>query len=142
MQNREYLYIDKTESLEEGIGRFPSIYIEGNDTKIKNRGGIIMIDRLEAIVTRFNEINEELSSPDIVSDIKRMTELSKEQTRLSETVEVYKRYKEVTTNIEEDKELVRDPELGEFAKEIIQKSVLASWLKPILYTLQIYFDFQ
>ena len=71
-----------------------------------------MIDRLEAIVTRFNEINEELSSPDIVSDIKKMTELSKEQTRLSETVEVYKRYKEVTTNIEEDKELVRDPELG------------------------------
>ena len=30
MQNREYLYIDKTESLEEGIGRFPSIYIEGS----------------------------------------------------------------------------------------------------------------
>lgn len=31
MQNREYLYyIDKTESLEKGIRRFPSIYIEGN----------------------------------------------------------------------------------------------------------------
>ena len=36
-----------------------------------------MIDRLEAIVTRFNEINEELSSPSIVNDIRKMTELSK-----------------------------------------------------------------
>ena len=76
-----------------------------------------MIDRLEAIVTRFNEITNELSSPEIVNDIKKMTELSKEQTRLSQTVDVYKRYKEVLTNIEEDKELTRDPELGEFAKE-------------------------
>ena len=31
--------------------------------------------------------------------------------------------------------------LGEFAKELVQESVLTSWLKPILYTLQIYFDF-
>ena len=76
-----------------------------------------MIDRLEAIVSRYNEINSELSSPEIVNDIKKMTELSKEQTRLSQTVDVYKRYKEVLTNIEEDKELTRDPELGEFAKE-------------------------
>ena len=94
-----------------------------------------MIDRLEAIVTRFNEINEELSSPDIVSDIKKMTELSKEQTRLSETVEVYKRYKEVTTNIEEDKELVRDPELGEFAKE--ELASLESELKELEAKLEI-----
>ena len=64
-----------------------------------------MIERLEAIVARYNEINEELSSPSIVNDIKKMTELSKEQTRLSETVEVYNRYKEVTTGIEEAKEL-------------------------------------
>lgn len=94
-----------------------------------------MIDRLEAIVTRFNEINEELSSPDIVSDIKKMTELSKEQTRLSETVEVYKRYKEVITNIEEDKELVRDPELGEFAKE--ELASLETELKEIEAKLEI-----
>ena len=37
-----------------------------------------MINRLEAILKRYNEIKEELSSPEIVSDIKRMTELSKE----------------------------------------------------------------
>ena len=94
-----------------------------------------MIERLDAIVTRFNEINEELSSPNIVNDIKKMTELSKEQTRLSETVEVYKRYKEVTTNIEEDKELVREPELGEFAKE--ELASLESELKELEAKLEI-----
>lgn len=31
--------------------------------------------------------------------------------------------------------------LGEFAKNLITDSVLSSWLKPICYTLQIYFDF-
>ena len=31
--------------------------------------------------------------------------------------------------------------LGEFAKSIIQNTVISSWLKPIAYTLQIYFDF-
>ena len=76
-----------------------------------------MIERLDAIVSRYNEINSELSSPDIVNDIKKMTELSREQTRLGETVEVYNRYKTVLTNIEEDKELVKDSELGEFARE-------------------------
>jgi len=76
-----------------------------------------MIERLEVIVNRYNEINDELSNPDIVNDIKKMTELSKEQTRLGETVEVYSRYKSVLINIEEDRELVKDVELGEFARE-------------------------
>ena len=76
-----------------------------------------MIERLDAIVSRYNEITSELSSPDIVNDIKKMTELSREQTRLGETVEVYNRYKTVLTIIEEDKELVKDSELGEFARE-------------------------
>ena len=64
-----------------------------------------MIERLDAIVTRFNEINEELSSPNIVNDIKKMTELSKEQRRLSQTVEIYEKYKGILSDIEAAKEL-------------------------------------
>lgn len=78
---------------------------------------IFMIDRLEATLKRYNDITDELSSPDIVSDIKKMTELSKEQNRLEEVVNVYKRYKEVLNGIEEDKELIHDSELGEIARE-------------------------
>ena len=76
-----------------------------------------MIDRLEATVKRYEEITNELSKPEIVQDIKKMTELSKEQTRLTETVELYTKYKQVLSGIEEAKELVKDAELGEFAKE-------------------------
>lgn len=76
-----------------------------------------MIDRLEVTLKRYNEIIEELSTPEVIQDIKKMTELSKEQTRLTETVELYKKYKKIVENIEEDKELLKDSELGEFAKE-------------------------
>ena len=76
-----------------------------------------MIDRLEATLKRYNEIISELSTPEVIQDIKKMTELSREQTRLTETVELYKKYKKLVENIEEDKELLKDLELGEFAKE-------------------------
>ncbi len=76
-----------------------------------------MIERLEATLKRYNEIISELSTPEVIQDIKKMTELSREQTRLTETVELYKRYKKIVENIEEDKELLKDSDLGEFAKE-------------------------
>ena len=76
-----------------------------------------MIDRLEATLKRYNDISLELSKPEVIQDIHKMTELSKEQTRLSETVELYKEYKKVLHDIEEDKGLLHDSELGEIARE-------------------------
>ena len=96
-----------------------------------------MIDRLEVTLKRYNDITQELSDPSIVSNIKKMTELSKEQTRLEEIVNVYKRYKEVLNGIEEDKELVHDSELGDIAKEELasyekEKSDIEDKLKILL----------
>ena len=76
-----------------------------------------MIERLEAINNKYEEITKELSSPEIVSDIKKMTELSKEQNRLGAIVEVYKKYKQINEDIESAKEMMHDPEMAEFAKE-------------------------
>ncbi len=76
-----------------------------------------MIDRLEAILVRYDVITKELSNPDVVSNIKKMTELSKEQTRLEDIVSAYKKYKKLIKAIEEDKELIHDSELGEIARE-------------------------
>ncbi len=76
-----------------------------------------MIDRLEATLKRYNDISLELLKPEVIQDIKKMTELSKEQTRLSEVVDLYKKYKKILENIDEDKALVHDLELGEFARE-------------------------
>ena len=76
-----------------------------------------MIDRLETILERYNDITNELSKPDVINDIKKMTELSKEQTRLEDVVNVYSRYKDIIKGIEEDKELLHDSELGDMARD-------------------------
>ena len=76
-----------------------------------------MIERLEATLKRYNELTEELSKPEVLNDVKLMTNLSKEQSSMSEIIEKYKEYKKVDSDLEEAKELQNDPEMGEFAKE-------------------------
>lgn len=76
-------------------------------------------DKLIPFITRYNEISELLSAPDIASDIKKMTDLTKEQSSIAKLVEKAKEYIEVDEAIIENKELLRDPELGELAKEEI-----------------------
>jgi len=76
-----------------------------------------VVERLEAILKRYNEVENELASPDIISDVKKMTELSKEQVRLKEKVDLYNNYKQITSDIEEAKLMIKDKELEEFAKE-------------------------
>ena len=78
-----------------------------------------MINRLDAIEKRYNEISEELSTDEVIKDIKKMTELSKEQRRLSKTVEVYDKYEKILSDIETAKEMLKDPDMEEFAKEEI-----------------------
>ena len=48
-----------------------------------------MIDRLEVIRQRYNQIGEQLTDLNIVSDIKKMTALSKEQRSLEKIVSKY-----------------------------------------------------
>ena len=79
-----------------------------------------MIERLKTIEERYNEITDELMKPEIVSDIKKTTELSKEQASLQDVYDAYQEYKKLTNDIEEAKELVKDLELGEFAKEELE----------------------
>ena len=74
-------------------------------------------EKLQPFIDRYNEISQLLSSPDIASDIKKMTELGKEQSGLSTLVEKAEKYVEIADAIEENKELLSDPELGDLAKE-------------------------
>ena len=78
-----------------------------------------MINRLEAIQKKYNEITEELTKDETIKDIKKMTELSKEQRRLSETVDIYQKYKRILLDIGAAKEMLNDKEMQEFAKEEI-----------------------
>ena len=53
----------------------------------------MLADKLTPFITRYNELSSLLSSPDITSDIKRMTNLSREQSNLLPIVEKAKEYK-------------------------------------------------
>ena len=79
-----------------------------------------MIERLDSIEARYNELTNELMKPEVISDIKTTLALTKEQSSLKEAYETYQEYKKVLTGIEEAKELVKDLELGEFAKEELE----------------------
>lgn len=78
-----------------------------------------MLDRLEAVKHRYDELTDLLSSEEVIKDIKKMTALSKEQGSLRETVEVYKEYKEALDGIEDAKEMLEDEEMREMAEEEI-----------------------
>ena len=77
-----------------------------------------MKDRLEVICTRYNQITEMLSDPSIVSDIKKLTELSKEQRGLEAVVNKYKELTQLERDIEDLKEMSKDsdPDLREMAE--------------------------
>ena len=76
-----------------------------------------MIERLENIEKRYNEINETLMQPEVISNIKETLKLTREQASLKDAYEAYQEYKEVIKGIKDAKEMVKDPELGEMAKE-------------------------
>ena len=76
-----------------------------------------MIERLQIIESRYNEINDLLTKPEIISDIKNMTNLSKEQANLKDAYQAYQEYKQILEDIEAAKEMLKDSDLQEFAKE-------------------------
>ncbi|NPA82321.1 MAG: peptide chain release factor 1 [Epsilonproteobacteria bacterium] len=74
-------------------------------------------EKLTPFLERYDEISALLSSPEITNDIKKMTELSKEQAELEPLKEKATEYLQTCEAIEENKSLLEDSELGELAKE-------------------------
>lgn len=76
-----------------------------------------MIERLDSIEQRYNQISTELLDPTNITDIKKMTELSKEQASIKEAYATYQEYKKILEDIDAAKEMLKDEEMSEFAKE-------------------------
>ena len=76
-----------------------------------------MIERLEATLEKYEFLQAELAKPEVLSDIKKTRQYSKEMSDLEDIVNCYKRYKKVLNDIEEAREMTKDPELGEMARE-------------------------
>ncbi|SDJ28749.1 peptide chain release factor 1 [Salimicrobium halophilum] len=79
-----------------------------------------MIERLQTLEDRYDKLNELLSDPEVISDTTKLREYSKEQSDLEETVQAYREYKDVTSQIDDTKEMLddeSDEEMKEMAKE-------------------------
>lgn len=76
-----------------------------------------MIERLEIALQKYEELNEKLTTQEVLNDIKKTREYSKEVSSLEELVTCYKKYKKVLEDIESTKEMIKDPELEEIARD-------------------------
>ncbi|MEI7490033.1 MAG: peptide chain release factor 1 [Bacteroidota bacterium] len=82
-----------------------------------------MLDKLEAIKLKFDDIQKEMSEPDVVSDMKRFIKLNKDFKELTPIMEAYERYKSIIANIEHAKEILykeKDEEFRTMAKEELE----------------------
>lgn len=96
-----------------------------------------MIERLEATLEKYQYLENELTKPEVLSDIKKTREYSKEMSNIEDIVNCYKKYKKVLEGIEQAKEMLKDPEIGEMAKEELksleeEKETLDSELEILL----------
>ena len=79
-----------------------------------------MLDKLEAIYARYQEIEQQMNDPQVTADMKRYVKLSKDYKDLQPVVKAYKDYKGLLDTIAECRELLdteKDAELRDMAKE-------------------------
>jgi peptide chain release factor 1 len=78
-----------------------------------------LLQKLESINIRFEEVGQKITDPEIISDMKRYVKLNKEYKDLEEIVKVYKDYKNTLDNIKSSKEILdssNDADFKEMAK--------------------------
>ncbi|HSM62658.1 MAG TPA: peptide chain release factor 1 [Gillisia sp.] len=78
-----------------------------------------MIEKLNIVKQRFDEVNDLIIQPDIISNQKRYVELNKEYKDLKALMDVREKYIELTENIKESEEIISDgsdAEMTEMAK--------------------------
>ncbi len=87
-----------------------------------------MIDKLEGIYNRWREIGEQMTHPDVMSNMKRYIKLNKDYKALQPIVDAYKEYANVLANIDSTKAVLKtekDEEFREMAKleltELLEK---------------------
>lgn len=83
-----------------------------------------MIDRLEVIRQRYEQIGEQLIDPNIISDIKKMTTLAKEQRSLEKIVLKYQELQKLNQDIADLKEMTSDADLE--IREMAEAELLTS----------------
>ncbi|MBM3920126.1 MAG: peptide chain release factor 1 [Sphingomonadales bacterium] len=83
-----------------------------------------MLDKLEALNARFIEVEQLLSSPEVVSNRKRFTQLNKEYKSLQPVSVANHLYKKLTKELQEARDILKnekDKDLRDLAKESVEE---------------------
>ncbi len=83
-----------------------------------------VLEKLEVIKARFDDLGVALTNPEIVNDNKKFSQLSREYRKLEKIVGAYKRYKTTLEGIEFAREVLEtesDQDLRDLAKEDLDK---------------------
>ena len=75
-----------------------------------------MIDKLNVIFQRYNEVNDLIIQPDVISDGKRYVQLNREYKNLKPLVEVREQYLEMSSRIEEAKGVLKEENFVKWRK--------------------------
>ena len=81
-----------------------------------------MLDQIQQLKSRFQELEKKLQSPDISSDTKKLQEISQEYSELKEKVELGNEYENVEKHLKEaqnTKESSNDADMVKLAEEEI-----------------------
>ena len=87
-----------------------------------------MLDKLNIVKQRFDEVSDLIIQPDVISDQKRYVQLNKEYKDLKSLVDKRDSYIEYTNNIEEAQEVISDgsdAEMVEMAKMQLEEAKAA-----------------
>src|SRR5699024_101781 len=81
-----------------------------------------MFERLQVVEDRYEQLNELLSDPDVVSNTDKLREYSKEQAGLQETVDVFRAYKTAKEELDGAKSML-DDSLDQEMKELVTMEI-------------------
>ena len=86
----------------------------------------LILDKLEGVNSRFNDVGRMLTEPDVVNDMKRYIQLNKEYKELKPIIEVFKEYKDLISNINTAKDILateKDEEMRVMAKAELEELI-------------------
>ena len=82
-----------------------------------------MLDRLEVVEKRYEELNQLMAQPEVAADHERLQTLAKEQAGISDLVAIYREYKDTAQTLEETRAMLHDgldDEMAALAKEEVE----------------------
>ena len=97
-----------------------------------------MLDRLERIEKRYQELDKQMSTPEIASDLKQLQALAQERAGILDVVTKYREYRTTANALEETKAMLAgglDEEMTALAKQEVES--LESQLDNLLQELKI-----